>query len=474
MAEEKKQQLEAKDDQGIAYSLGEVVGQGGQGIVYQTNYENILVKLCTRAKPAREEWDAHIRWLMTQDLNSLKISKPVARIVEPTSGYVMELMDGLVSLQSVIEKTEVGLQSAGVQEYLRQGGLPRRLKILANLSSNLAELHGRGMAFGDLSPTNVFVSDDVSEAQVWLIDCDNICINQRASYDVSAGETGSASEVYTPYYGAPEIVRGDALVSSLTDSWSFGVIAYRLLTAQHPMLGDEVNDGEPDLEEAALRGELSWIDHPVDEGNRSESGLPRDMVMLKPLFNLFDRCFNNGKDNPEKRPTLSDWSDVFTEALKWLVQCEGCESEYLYRVQSGKLSCDFCGMDADINSLIFLKQYLYDPSIMALDGAEEKDCYIDTASRNVLNIGQETTIFSYSYKGWPPDKSKSLYSINLTDQAVTIHPNEGVKVVISVGGSKRHEFSGDFKLRVSDRQAKVVLIYVCCDPDIEEVCLFRW
>jgi eukaryotic-like serine/threonine-protein kinase len=122
MDEEIKQQQKVKDEQGLEYSLGEVVGQGGQGIVYQTNYENILVKLCTKAKPARDVWDAHIRWLMTQDLDSLKIAKPVVRIVEPTSGYVMELMDGLVSLQSVIEKTEAGLKNEGVQEYLHQGG----------------------------------------------------------------------------------------------------------------------------------------------------------------------------------------------------------------------------------------------------------------------------------------------------------------------------------------------------------------
>jgi eukaryotic-like serine/threonine-protein kinase len=474
MDEEIKIKPEVKDDQGLEYSLGEVVGQGGQGMVYQTNYENILVKLCTKAMPAREVWDSHIRWLMTQDLNSLKIARPVARIVEPTSGYVMELMDGLVSLHSVIEKTEVGFKSEGVQEYLRQGGLPRRLKILANLSRTLAELHGRGMAYGDLSPANVFVSDDVSEAQVWLIDCDNICINQRASYDVPAGETGSASTVYSPYYGAPEIIRGEALVSSLTDSWGFGVIAFWLLSAQHPMLGDEVNDGEPELEEAALRGELPWIYHPEDASNRSESGLHRDMIMLRPLFNLFDRCFNDGKDNPEKRPTLSEWSDGFTEALKWLVQCQGCESDYLYRVQSGKLSCDFCEMDADINSLIFLKQYLYDPSIKELDGAQEKDCYIDTFYRNVLNIGQETTIFSFSYKGWPPDKSKSLYSIKLTDEAIKIHPNKGIKLAISVGGSKRQEFSRDVKLPVSKRKAKPILIHVGGDTDIEEVCWFRW
>jgi serine/threonine protein kinase len=170
----------------------------------------------------------------------------------------MELMDGLTPMTELMQvATDALMTGDGLSGYLKTGGLLRRLKILARLARVLAELHGRGLAYGDLSPANVFVSQSLEHAEVWLIDADNVASQSRDGQQV----------VFTPDYGAPEILREESGINTLTDSWSFAVMAYRLLTLVHPLKGDVVLDGEPKLEESALRGEFPWVDHPVDRSN---------------------------------------------------------------------------------------------------------------------------------------------------------------------------------------------------------------
>ena len=96
----------------------------------------------------------------------------------------MELMDGLIPLEKVMNETEELIASEGsIEHYLSTGGLKRRMTILAKLARTLSDLHARGLAYGDLSPANIFVSENADYSEVWLIDCDNICINQRESFD---------------------------------------------------------------------------------------------------------------------------------------------------------------------------------------------------------------------------------------------------------------------------------------------------
>lgn len=470
-ATSKPKKREVKDERGNSYVLKHSIGEGGQGVVCVTDHKNTLVKICKRPKSDRESWMENIRWLMLQDLEGLHIAKPVARIVKPQPGYVMELMDGLQSLQVLMESTEVALHDHDVQKYLDQGGIRRRVMLMAKLARILASLHGRGMAFGDLSPANVFISESSEYSEVWLIDCDNISVNQRASFDVAPG---SAPSVYTPFYGAPEIVRGEAMINSLTDSWSFAVIAYRLLTAIHPFMGDVVNEGEPELEDDALKGKLPWVDHPSDDTNHASFGLPRELVLLKPLADLFDQCFNAGRDCPEYRPSLSEWAEKLEHACEWLVDCNSCGSSYFYKPVSKKLACGFCDEAAKSDTLLYLKYYLYDQSILDISGAVKSDCWVDTGMRQVLNRGSTVAI-----RTSPPGSSfhhnaKSLYQIDFSESGINIVPVGKTELQIRVGKSRLQKFSQSFHLDISTRQGGNIYVLVANGADVHDACVFKW
>ena len=376
-AQAPKENPTVTDQHGKSYELTGKIGAGGQGVVWTTNYPNVLVKIA-RLNPNMAEnrisWAGNIRALMRQPLENLAIAHPLALITQPQPGYVMELMDGLGPMTEQIQQATDALMSGdGLSGYVKTGGLLRRFKMLARLARVLAELHGRGLAYGDLSPANVFVSQSLEYAEVWLIDADNI----------TSQSCDSQQAVFTPDYGAPEILRNESGVSTLTDSWSFAVIAYHVLTLSHPLKGDAVLDEAPEREEAALRGELPWVDHPDDNSNALSSGLPREITLSAPLRQLFERCFNAGLNSPEDRPGMSEWADAFAAATGHCVQCESCGSTFFY---TSKHICPFCDHGQDKSRTVLLQEYRYLPPALLREGLAEdvpeslikKECWTRT------------------------------------------------------------------------------------------------
>ncbi|MFU3658024.1 protein kinase, partial [Pseudomonas aeruginosa] len=99
-----QQKRVVQDTKGSVYELREEMSRGGQGIVYRTQYPQALIKGFTnKDAQARQRWHRHIAWLIRQNLSDLKLARPLALLAEPRFGYVMELMDGLVPLQSLLD-----------------------------------------------------------------------------------------------------------------------------------------------------------------------------------------------------------------------------------------------------------------------------------------------------------------------------------------------------------------------------------
>ena len=381
--ESPKRKRTVVDQHGQSYELTGRVGEGGQGIVCTTNFPNVLVKVARAATDEKRlSWTNRIRSLMRQPLEGLPIAHPLALITQPQPGYVMELMEGLSPIAELMqEATDHLMSDGGIDGYVQTGGLRRRLQLLARLARVLAELHARGLAYGDLSPANVFVSKSLEYFEVWLIDADNIC---SQSSDGGQGEN-------TPEYGAPEILRKESGITTLSDSWSFAALAYRLLTLAHPLKGDRILQGGAEFEEVALRGELPWVDHPTDKSNALTTGLPRDMVLSAPLRCLFEQCFNAGLNSPGERPALSEWADALEAATGHCEKCSSCGSTFFY---TSNHVCPFCDHVQEKGTTILIQEYRYMPPDMLREGLSadipealiRKECWTRTGASMVLNL----------------------------------------------------------------------------------------
>jgi DNA-binding helix-hairpin-helix protein with protein kinase domain len=315
------------DVNGCRYALGRCIGRGGQGEVYEIEHTRLAAKLLKDRSPkTREQLRNQLTGVRILNLKDLPIAKPLELLRGPDLGYIMELVTGMVPI-SVLTQLPPGAASPA-QWYMQTGGLRRRLRLLARTADVLGTLHSRGLIYSDVSPNNVFVSEDLDFNEVWLIDADNL------RYQTSPCERA----YYTPGYGAPEIVKGDTEVNSLSESFSFAVLAFHVLAATHPLIGDILADGEPELENEAFEGRLPWIDHRIDDRNSSRFGIPREMVLSGKLDELFRRTFEGGLLDPQQRPSLAEWANRLHTAADSTVMCAECKGTFY----SSAHRCPWC------------------------------------------------------------------------------------------------------------------------------------
>jgi serine/threonine protein kinase len=264
---------------------------------------------------------------------------------EPHVGYVMEMVTGMEPLSRLT--APLPSEPSLGEWYRGRGGLRRRLRLLARLADVLNALHAKGLIYGDLSAKNVFVSTETTREEICLIDCDNIRYQ-------SAPHLG---DVYTVGYGAPELLLGRSAANSLTEAHAFAVLAFQVLTGTHPLVGDYVHDGDPELEQEAFEGRLPWIDDPANDLNRSRFGIERSIVLSPRLKKLFQDAFGPGLTNPMVRPGVSMWVDKLHKAAGVTIRCSQCTSTYF----PNQRNCPWCS--ADRPNFVAIRFHLWDPSV---------------------------------------------------------------------------------------------------------------
>jgi DNA-binding helix-hairpin-helix protein with protein kinase domain len=334
------------DINGARYSLLRQLGRGGQGAVYEVDGGRLAAKIVFDSSAARRE---RLRNQLTQVkrlvLADLEIARPIEMLREPVLGYVMELLTGMQPLKALGTVPKDSASPAAW--YLAGGGLRRRLHLLARAADVLAGLHGKGLVYSDPSPHNIFVSESPDALEVRFIDADNI------HYTSVAGVTA----IFTPGYGAPELVRCTSGANSLTDAHAFGVLAFQTLSLAHPLIGDRVNNGPPELEEEALHGSLPWIDDPADKTNSASYGIPRPWVMSRKLVELAGRAFGPGLRDASKRPGISEWAECLHGAADATLTCPSCKGSYYLNEKQ----CPWC--DKPRPAFATAAFNLWDPSV---------------------------------------------------------------------------------------------------------------
>lgn len=316
------------------------VSKGGQGIVYRTQTPNLVIKLACeddmpikgaqRVESINREYD-DIRLLPIPQ--GLHITLPLATL-DGAAGYVMTLLDDMDSFEAAFRETEAaeGFTTPWLDEirgspcevqlrrYLSTGGRRRRLEAFYRCACILAQLHGAGLLYCDISGNNIFVSANQEYHEVWLIDADNISW---------AGSCSATPGFQTPGYGAPEVMAGRGN-SFYSDCYSFAVALFWMLYEMHPFEGCGVYDEDGDFsEELRDSGRLPWIFDEEDEGNASQTGLPYENYVSAPLHRLFQQTFSAlGRSRGTSRPAMPEWAWTLGEELDRAVRCPYCGMDY--------------------------------------------------------------------------------------------------------------------------------------------------
>jgi serine/threonine protein kinase len=356
------------DEYGNQHELADELARGGQGVVFRTRDADLAVKQPLDASGLPDK-NANLRDRF-QNIRLLPmppripVSLPLS-ILRDEPGYVMRLLNemksfGVFDLDGRTKK-ELENQKAALPKWLtdipdkemalrlfhyaRTGSTRRRLFALSKCASILSRLHSAGLVYGDISTNNVFIGEILTR-DVWLIDADNM------RFELPSGGTS----VYTPGYGAPEVVRGIDSSRPRSDCWAFAVMAFKTLTLCHPFIGktvlepdDDVSgwDSEPvaddvpaDLDEQAYAGYLPFVDDEDDDSNQGVGGLPRTLVATQGIRRLFQETFSEGKERPHRRPAMAFWALELTKAFDHLLECSECRMSYF---ADDHMQCPYCG-----------------------------------------------------------------------------------------------------------------------------------
>ena len=363
-----------KDAQNNNYNVVKIIGEGAQGRTYLLEGGQYIAKLFFK-KRSSESMRSTINYLINLGLSKKLYAVPLREVVSPECGYIAEFASGMMPLSELKWSEDKGPIG---DWYIKTGGTQKRYAVLSNLAYILRSLHSRGLTYCDLSPNNVFISSSPDSNAVFLIDMDNV-----------RHVTGISTNIYTLFYGAPEVITNRTSNTPLSDSFSFAIMAYELLTMSHPLIGDYVSDGEPELEDKALKGEIPWINDPKDTINECSTGFTASTFITKDLMPLFHRMFEEGMHNPNERPDMFEWYESLCKSNNSLLRCPHCNIYYPYNT---KHACTLCGRNSGIVAHISMRCWTDtgekdqdNKPIYVVDDRVWEDVVIDDYTPKVLN-----------------------------------------------------------------------------------------
>ncbi len=275
------------------YTIEAPLGQGGMGCVYRAHDTRLGRRVALKVisdGPRDGQADANAR-LLREARAAAALDHPNAVSIfdvgeyEGTPFIVMELVSGR-TLRGAVGDASVPAATCVAE--------------LADVARALAVAHKRGLVHRDIKPENVMVRED---GVVKVLDF-GIARRQGGSIDPH-GETQTPAlptltiegvKLGTPFYMAPEQIRGDAL-DGRTDQFAWGVVAYELLAGRLPWRGSD-----------AMAVMASVLTDRVDRAPLDQAGVPRAIqdVVLRAL-----------EKRPEDRfPSMDDVAQALDAAVR--------------------------------------------------------------------------------------------------------------------------------------------------------------
>jgi serine/threonine-protein kinase len=233
------------------YELQEFLG-GGMSHVYRA-FDTVIgrtVAVKILVEPASQDPEARDRFLAEAQTAAKVTHENVISIydfgIDPELGLfmVMEFLQG-EDLRHAIKNGHTG-------------DLRSKLQIALQIARALDFIHKNRIIHRDIKPENVHIN---TAGVVKLMD-----FGIAKSEDLSRTQPGYV--LGTPYYMAPEQVRGEKL-TSLVDVYAFGVLLFELLTGQKVFVADSVD-----------RIFYSILNVPMDVAPLQSAGVPQPVIQL--------------------------------------------------------------------------------------------------------------------------------------------------------------------------------------------------
>jgi DNA-binding helix-hairpin-helix protein with protein kinase domain len=314
------------------------LGGGGQGNVYLVDIFGRDFALKWYA-PAYLRTDPLLRGRLNQmvakgapSANFVWPSELAERAGDPTFGYIMPLYEA---------------RFHGMWDYIKgsvQIGFRELINIGLNLTEALRCLHAKGLCYRDISFGNLGFDPKNGDVCIW--DNDNVGV---ADQPIGVGGTKG--------FIAPEVGRGHANLSAVSDLHGLAAMLFQMFVKEHPLEGKLDADVQIFDDQVYRRlhiDEPLFIFDPVDRRNAAVPGWNDNGLVLWPIYpqflrDLFTRAFTAGLHNPRGgRVTVGEWSRAMVRLHDCLAPCPYCRADVFVdpaaRTAEGKpvLQCWHC------------------------------------------------------------------------------------------------------------------------------------
>ena len=253
------------------FRVERVIGQGGMGVVVEaTNLQldqRVAIKLLAPGKDTPEAITAVLN--EARAASRLK-SDHVARVqdvdTDPVHGpyIVMELLDGTTLAEVITAPQRISVH--------------RAVEYIIDACEGLAEAHVRGIVHQDIKPANLFVAmGNDGRATVKILDFGiakmrGATVSGTSSSSIDLRMSGPGNALGTPFYLAPEQLRGDTGADHRADIWALGCVLFELLTGT----------------KAFYAARFTELVVQILESNRAE--VPPEVDVQATLLEVIDRC----------------------------------------------------------------------------------------------------------------------------------------------------------------------------------------
>ena len=203
------------------YRVLEVIGRGGMGVVYRVEHLRMGKIAAMKVLHRDLVTDADVQRRFETEAAS------IAKLNHPHTVQVFDYGNFLGNAYLIMEMVR-GLDLGRV--IARDGPIPwaRAAPLFIQICGALQEAHELGIVHRDLKPDNVLITRTTGGRDfAKVLDFGLAKLDGR-----NPSETDRHSIVGTPYFMAPEQIRGDE-VDARTDLYSFGAMMFEVLTGQH-------------------------------------------------------------------------------------------------------------------------------------------------------------------------------------------------------------------------------------------------
>jgi serine/threonine-protein kinase len=216
------------------YRIEAYIGKGGLGVVYRAIHRSDPRPMAVKV----------LKDKYCKDINVMERFLQVATSASALGHeYICEIIDSGIHDQTMPYVVMPFLEGSTLKKMIREGNGPMQIArvvgILRQTLSALDAVHRAGMSHRDLMPGNIFVASENLRDCVKLVDFGiaEILESEAVSEFARAGTI-----IGTPYYKAPEQIRGTVQSERRLDIYAAGVILYEALTGEPPYAGKSYNE----------------------------------------------------------------------------------------------------------------------------------------------------------------------------------------------------------------------------------------